>query len=89
MSRSEAEGSDDQEALIKAHAAAKYDEAHHEDAGRPVPTGLSPVIPQGTHNRDVHGFRTDMGNRKARRAAWARTRKIRARFETLTKEAAP
>lgn len=40
--------------------------------------------------RDLHGFRTDIGgNRKARRAAWARTRKIRARFEALTsKEAA-
>ncbi len=38
--------------------------------------------------RDSHGFRTDGGNRKARRAAWAKTRKIRDRFLALTKEAA-
>ncbi len=37
--------------------------------------------------RDRHGFRTDMGgNRKARRAAWAKIRKIRARFQALTKQ---
>lgn len=89
MSPSEAVGSDDHDALVKEHAAAKHDAAHHEDAGRPVPTGLSSTIPQPASNRDVHGFRTDMGNRKARRAAWAKTRKIRARFEALiNKEAA-
>ena len=79
--------SDDQEALIKAHAAAKYDAAHHEDAGRLVPIGRPSVIPQPTTNRDKHGFRTDVGNRKARRAAWAKTRKIRARFVALGKAA--
>ena len=84
MSPSEAILPDDQEALVKAHVAAKYD-AQHEDIGRLVP--IAKVRESGPR-RDVHGFRTDVGNRKARRAAWARTRKIRARFEALTKEAA-
>ncbi len=79
--------SDDQEALIKAHAAAKLDAQRDEDVGRLVPTGRT-VIQRFAVERDVHGFRVDVGNRKARRAAWARTRKARDRFEALTKQEA-
>ncbi len=92
MSHSEPEGydganswADNRRALIKAHAAAKLDAQRDEDVGRLVPIGR-PTIQRFAVERDVHGFQIDMGNRKARRAAWAKTRKVRARFEDLTKQ---